>query len=110
MADAAPFTWEIRVGGKALNIGALYADDIDAIEKSTGAEWGQFCVFGPLKDLSAATELVRLVAKRLEVEDKLPDRFTLEELYACFEKVPDDLPTGYVDGDPPKGGGGSTVG
>lgn len=97
--------WKITVGEHSRLLDDLPISKIEALASRHGLSWYELVAASPARRPSAFYDLVRLIAE--ETGEPVPDRpetvRDMKRMLECITSVPDDLPSEWVDGNPPVG-------
>ncbi len=97
--------WKITVGEQSMLLDDLPIVKVESVASRHSLSWYELVAASPARHPSAFYDVVRLVAE--ETGEPVPDRPVsvgdMKRLLECIEYAAEDLPTEWVDGNPPVG-------
>lgn len=101
--------WQLTLDGHSLTGDDMTLEECELVETITGTDWSRL---NPVLSAKHARAVAQVVFARIDPEkaEERARHLTLAELMDGYQLIEDDLPTEFVDGIPPMGGGGATVG
>ena len=97
--------WKITIGGRSVLLDDLEIQKVDAVASRHDTSWFELTASSPARHPAAFYDLLRLVAEKLGVPPPEHDGTvrSMKRLLEHIDHVDDDLPSEWVDGNPPEG-------